>query len=100
METTFTSITVQWQPASVGGLHGGPLGYRIKFAKLGSDDYANMDVNTPYQTQAEIVNLEVNTVYKIKVAGLYERENKEIYSDEVKARTSKNPSSKLILKYI
>ena len=91
MKTGLTSIIIQWQPILVSGGYDAVLGYRILY-KSGSGDYASMDVGSN-QTEAEIRNLETNSMYTIRVAGLYTDGNPGNYSEEKEAKTLK-PLSK------
>lgn len=93
VKTNFTSISVEWQPLPQSNILGTVSGYRIKYAISHSAVYASMDLKSD-QTQAIISNLEGNTEYKIKVAGLYnERQEEGPYSDKIDAKTSKQSSN-------
>lgn len=84
VKTSQTSITVNWNPIYDGLLSG----YRIKYAKSDSDDYADMRVNFD-QTEAEITKLEASTGYKIQVAGIYwEGDKLGPYTDEIEGSTA------------
>ena len=86
VEESLTSITVSWNPVPNSAIFGPPTGYKIKYAKSGSDDYVSLDVKFN-QTQAIIANLERNTEYKISIAGLYMSGKLGQYSEEVEAKT-------------
>ena len=87
VERSSTSITIKWQPLPVGDLHNILSGYRIKYTKSGSDDYASIDIKKSDQIQCEITNLEKSTTYEILVARLYLSGSTGPYSQEIKATT-------------
>lgn len=96
MDASSTSITVRWNPiVHESNKYGSLTGYRIKYAKSGSDDSSNIDIKAD-QTQAEISNLEESTEYKVSVAGLYKSGMTGQYSEEVEAKTLK-ASSEFVL---
>lgn len=98
MKTNFTSVIVAWRsiPGSDGNI--ALSGYRIKYAKSDSGDYASIETKSN-QTQVELTNLEENTEYDIRVAGLFEDGMREgLYSDKIAAKTLKQ-SSKFTLNF-
>lgn len=90
-----TSITVKWD-AIPGSFSFDPLsGYKIRYRKSGSDNYASMDVRSD-QTQAKITNLKSRTTYKICVAGFYTSGKEGPYSEEINAETPKITSTYML----
>lgn len=87
VERSSTSITIKWQPLPVGDLYNILSGYRIKYTKSGSGDYASIDIKKSDQIQCEITNLEKSTTYEIWVARLYLSGSTGPYSQEIKATT-------------
>ena len=95
VKANLMSVTVRWNPITQSNRSGSLLGYRILYAKSGSFDYANLDINSD-QEQADLNNLEESTEYQICIAGMFTNGTIGQYSDIIKAKTLE-PSSKYIL---
>lgn len=95
IDTSFTSIIVRWNPLPNSDGPDSLLGFRIRYAKTGSDDYTSIDIKSS-QIQTVITNLEGSTTYKIQVAGLYTKGRIGPYSIQIEVMTS-NPSSKFFI---
>lgn len=99
VKTSFTSITVEWDPISDSDRRDSLLGYRIRYAKSGTDDYAFMEVMSR-KTEVLISSLKENTEYNICVAGLFNEGIKQgSYSDKIVAKTEKETSKFLMVRF-
>ena len=99
VKSSFKSITVQWDPISDSDRRDSLLGYRIRYAKFGTDDYAFMEV-MPDKTEVSISSLKRNTEYKICVAGLFnEGMEQGSYSDTIVAKTEKKTSKLTMIRF-
>ena len=100
VKTSFTSIIVEWDPISDSDKHDSLLGYRIRYAKSGTDDYAFMEVMSD-KTEVSISSLMENTEYNICVAGLFKEGIKlGSYSDIIVVKTEKETSKFIMIRFI
>lgn len=94
-----STIIVKWEKIDIKHWNGRLRGYNVKYGPM--DQYGsysevkNKKVNSHWQTNATLSDLERNTEYRIEVAGVNGM-GEGVYSKPVKAQTCKFKSNKFI----